>query len=69
MAGEALIKQLALLTGLPQEQISAELIQLVQAQGIDTETVSIEDLRMILAEYLQDTLVAAKWQLTTNFTE
>jgi hypothetical protein len=58
--GQELITSLAVATGLPQEMISKEIIQLIEKSGKKPEEVSLEDLRRIVADYLQDTLLALK---------
>jgi predicted transcriptional regulator len=47
-------------TGLPKDTISKELNSLLDAAGIDRRELTLDDLRAVLAEYVQDVLVAAK---------
>ena len=47
-------------TGLPNDLISRELEQLVTAAGADKSSLTLEDLRTILADYVQEVLLAAK---------
>jgi hypothetical protein len=47
-------------TGLPKETISKELNSLLEAAGVDRSDLTLDDLRQVLAEYVQDVLVAAK---------
>lgn len=67
MAGQNLIENLALLTGLPYESVSRELIRLVESHGKCPNQLSLEETRMILAEYLQDVLLSAKVEYERNF--
>ncbi len=58
--GEALIKQLVNHTDLPSQLVEEELIRLIEKAGFKKETVTLENLREVLAEYLQDTLIEMK---------
>jgi len=69
MAGTKLIENLSILTGLPYEAVSRELIRLVQAQGKNPDSLTLDDTRVLLAEYLQDVLVSAKQEYERGFTE
>lgn len=60
MTGESLLKAVAIGTGLPQEQVLSELRSLIDKNGLNHETITIEDLRLILAEYLQSVLIQSK---------
>jgi hypothetical protein len=51
-------------TDLPHEAIRAELTRLLALAGIDRDRVTLEDLRKVLAEYVQDTLLAAKLEFS-----
>lgn len=61
--GKTLITEISQGTGLPAELIQDELHTLITAAGVQPENVTLEDLRKILAEYLQDVLVEAKEDL------
>jgi hypothetical protein len=63
--GKNLIEQISESTGLPENLVQDELVTLVSAAGLNPESVTVEDLRKILAEYLQDVLVAAKEDLAS----
>lgn len=63
MDGESLIKALASATGLPQTWVEEELKTLIVKQGLEPKDVSLAQLRVILAEFLQDTLLSAKESL------
>jgi hypothetical protein len=58
--GENLIGDVADATGLPSELISKELCTLLEKAGIHPTQTTLEDLRAILAEYVQDILLEAK---------
>lgn len=67
MEGHKLIEKLALLTGLPNEAVNSELVSLVESYGIRPEALTVNDVRSILADYLQDILLSAKRELTESF--
>ena len=54
--GNELFKQLIELTGLPAEEIGKELKRLLKEKGIDPDFVTLDQLREVLAGYLQNTL-------------
>ena len=60
MQGEELITQLSDLTGLPTEMIQNELRRLMKKAGVDPRLVTLEEVRDLLALYLQDVLLQAK---------
>ena len=66
MQGTSLITQIALATGLPQNLISGELEQLISKRGQCSNDISLEDIRCILAEYLQEVLIKAKEELNSS---
>ena len=51
-------------TGLPPDMIASELEKIIQAAGLEKDLMTLEDLRRVLAEYVQDVLVAAKEDLS-----
>ncbi|MBX7230687.1 MAG: hypothetical protein K1X29_01245 [Bdellovibrionales bacterium] len=63
MEGETLINEVALATGLPVEWVKIELKKLIYEQGLKIETLNLSHLRIILADYLQDTLIKAKKEM------
>ena len=69
MEGHKLIEKLATLTGLPKDAVNHELVQLVESYGIRPEALTLNDVRAILAEYLQDVLLNAKKELAENFND
>ena len=60
--GENLIDDVADATGLPPELINKELCALLEKAGVHPTQTTLEDLRAILAEYVQDILLEAKAQ-------
>lgn len=58
--GEVLIGELTEATGLPKELVDSELGRLIDNAGKIRDDVTLDDLRVILAEYVQDVLLAAK---------
>lgn len=58
--GEDLIGQIAIATGLPTTLIRGELARLLESAGLKAESATLEDVRAVLAEYVQDVLVEAK---------
>jgi single-stranded DNA-specific DHH superfamily exonuclease len=55
-----LFKDLAEATGLPQEIITKELNQMVSAKGIQEENLTLDEFRLVMAEYLREVLIQAK---------
>jgi hypothetical protein len=58
--GEKLFGTVTEATGLPSELVAKELEQLIASAGSDRANLTLDDLRAILAEYVQDVLLAAK---------
>ena len=58
--GDELFSQVTDATGLPKDLISEELARLLSQSGICTSEMTLDDLRKILSEYVQDVLLAAK---------
>ena len=69
MDGRKLLDQLATLTGLPGDSVNLELLKIVEKNGKNPDTLTIQDVRAILADYLQDVLLDAKHEYTANFIE
>lgn len=63
MRGIELIDELAQASGLPTDLIGQELSRIVADSGKDTSDVTLDELREMLALYLQDVLVDAKKSL------
>ena len=60
MKGKELLNMVADATGLPQALIVDELQCLASKAGLNIEQLTLDDLRGLLAEYLQDVLISAK---------
>ncbi|MCB0364196.1 MAG: hypothetical protein H6624_13850 [Bdellovibrionaceae bacterium] len=60
MRGAELLNVVAEATGLPQSLIVNEIHRLAVKSGMSVETLTLDDLRDLLAEYLQDVLITAK---------
>lgn len=60
MDGKGLLSILIEATGLPPESVERELTRILSKRGLSAETVTLEDLREVLASYLQDALIEAK---------
>ncbi|MCB0384511.1 MAG: hypothetical protein KDD43_03890 [Bdellovibrionales bacterium] len=60
MRGAELLNVVAEATGLPQSLIVQEIRQLAQKEGLCIDQLTLDDLRSLLAEYLQDVLISAK---------
>ncbi len=58
--GEKLLGEITAATGLPEDLVTDELTRLIEAAGLNPQNTTLEDLRRILAEYVQDVLLAAK---------
>jgi hypothetical protein len=58
--GEKLLHEVTQATGLPQDLISKELADMLRRAGHAPETLTLESLRKVMADYLQDVLVNAK---------
>lgn len=62
-ADNNLFNQLIESTGLPKEEITRELEDLLSRAGVNSTNFSIEELREALANYLQDVLLQTKEQI------
>lgn len=63
MKGKDLIHTLIYGTGLPAEILAKELNNLLIAHRISEDQVTVDQIRDILADYLQDVLLAAKHEV------
>ena len=61
--GKDLLSTIATATGLPSELVMAELLRLVEKSGKSAEELTLEELRLILAAFLQDVLLQTKQRL------
>ncbi len=60
MRGEDLIQYFIKLTGLPEESARAEIAAILKQQNKAVHELRIEDLRVVLANYLQEIILEAK---------
>ncbi len=67
--GEDLFGKVTDATGLPKELVSDELERLLCKAGIKPGEMTLEDLRSVLAEYVQDVLLEAKEKLAEPASE
>ena len=58
--GKDLFKSVTTATGLPEGPVATELERLLAQAGLNKSELTLEDLRKVLAEYVQDVLLAAK---------
>lgn len=58
--GKELVETVIAGTGLPDQMIRDEFTALLTKHGKTAETLTLDDLREVLADYLQDVLVTAK---------
>ena len=61
--GAKLLKEISEGTGLPQDMVTYELDKLLKQAGLKKEQVTLDEIRDVLANYLQDVLVEAKHTL------
>jgi hypothetical protein len=64
MQGKELIETLISATGLPDQAVDRELQKMMSADGIGADELTLERLRELIANYLQDVLVEAKDQFS-----
>lgn len=60
MEGLGLLRALIEATGLPSEAVEREMQRLLDSKGLSPEQITLEDIRELLASYLQDVLIEAK---------
>lgn len=60
MEGLGLLRVLIEATGLPAEAVEREINKLLAQHNLRPESITLDDVRMILSNYLQDTLMEAK---------
>lgn len=61
--GAALLKEVTEATGLPHEPIADELNRLITTAGLNSDSITLEDLRSVLAEYLQDVMLEVQKEM------
>jgi hypothetical protein len=66
MEGLALLRVLIQSTGLPMDAVEREVKRLLEARNLRPENLTLEDVREILAFYLQDVLTEVKTSLATQ---
>lgn len=64
MSGNELIDELVGAVGLPEGLVRRRLQELADAHGLDLNNSTLEDLRLLLAELLQDVLLEVKAELS-----
>ncbi len=64
MTGLKLLKDITDATGLPSEGVENELDRLIHAAGIKKENLTLDDLREVLANYMQDILLSAQQEFS-----
>ncbi|RYZ65802.1 MAG: hypothetical protein EOP09_13700 [Proteobacteria bacterium] len=62
--GNALLETLVLATGLPEGEVTRELQALMRKYGKTPETVTMDDLRQLMRDYVQDVLMEKKQRLS-----
>lgn len=63
MEGKALVQSVLAATGLKSQSLENELKRIIQDSNASEETLTLEQLREVVASYLQDVLVEAKKNL------
>jgi len=63
---EDILKNLIQATGISEELISTEIKALVERAGIRPHDLTIDDLRVILSDYVQEVLLSAKEHCETQ---
>jgi len=66
MDGRALFEVLIASTGLPPGPVEREMNRILAARGLSVEALTMDDLREVLAVYLQETLLEAKAALADS---
>jgi hypothetical protein len=61
--GESLFEKVVSATGLPEDLVSKELKTLLEKSGHSSESVSLDELREVLANLLQDVLLETKEEI------
>ncbi len=63
---EILISRIKKMTALPEDFIRDEIVSVVQLAGLNPDTITLEELRGVLANYLQDVLVDTKDDISSS---
>jgi hypothetical protein len=64
MTGIKLLKDVASATGLPGQGAENELDRLILAAGLKKDNLTLDDLREVMANYLQDILLSAQQEFS-----
>lgn len=62
LVGNELFETITLLTGLPEDFVKSEFSNLLYKKNINVNTLTVDDIRNVLADFLQDTLLKIKSQ-------
>ena len=57
---KGLFKELTEATGLPTELITKELNEIISNKGLQNEDLTLDDLRLAMADYLREVIIQAK---------
>ncbi|MBX3020510.1 MAG: hypothetical protein KF799_02435 [Bdellovibrionales bacterium] len=60
MDGTGLLRTIIEATGLPGDSLEKEMDRVIRAKGLDPANITLDDIREVLATYLQDALCEAK---------
>lgn len=60
MDGAGLLRTIIEATGLPGDSLEKEMDRMIRERGLDPHNISLDDIREVLATYLQDALCEAK---------
>jgi hypothetical protein len=63
--GKALLETLVQATGLPEGDVHSELQALMRKYGKSPETLTMDDLRQLMRDYVQDVLLETKESLSS----
>lgn len=63
-ANNEIFNQIVEFTGLPKEEIAGELNEILSSYGLNPATVTMEQLRDAMTNYLQDVLLEVKNQIS-----
>ena len=66
MQGKDLLKKLITASGLPESSAHLELSRLIDAHGKPAHEITLDDLRELLADYLQEVLLESKKQFSQD---
>lgn len=58
--GENLFEEIVKSTGLPESMISQGFLKIISEKGLDKSTLTLDQIRDVLVEYLQDVILNAR---------